>query len=147
MDKPVQLKQLNDTTFIAFDNYKIIFVKKEKSEFNRIKLIAPTFSSYAIRVVYVNYTSQKLMQFAGYYYSKEVNAVYHVIVKGDSIVLENLRNGEMVLSPKTKDRFSCDKWYLSKVVFERSPKNEVVSFRVSSDRMYNVLFKRISLDK
>lgn len=144
MDSPVGLKEVDDTNFIVFNNYKITFSEKGLNQFKKIKLASPTFSNHADKVEYVNYTTSQLKQFTGYYYSNEVNTVYEVAIIDNKIVLWHMRNGEIALIPKTKDRFSADKWYLSRILFERNKKNEIVSFRISSDRVYNLIFRRIS---
>jgi CubicO group peptidase (beta-lactamase class C family) len=146
MNEPQQLKEINDTAFIVFDNYRIEFSQKDKQQFRQIKLKAPSFSNTADRVEYPNYTLSQLKEFTGLYYSGEIQTVYEVAIKNGNLVLHHLRNGEITLTSKTKDRFSAAKWYLNKVVFERNKNGGINSFRVSCGRTYNVLLKKIRFE-
>ncbi len=74
------------------------------------------------------------------YYSAEIEAIYHMVIKDDQLVIEHRWLGEMALTPVTKDLFRSD-WGMF-VEFTRSPSGKILGFNLSSGRTLNVFFKR-----
>lgn len=95
------------------------------------------------RVEPVEPGSVKLEQYAGRYYSFELEAYYTVAVDGEKLIAQNRRHGRIELSPTTPDMFRGDRWFLRAVAFERDAAGAVASMSVSDgDRARNLRFER-----
>ena len=85
--------------------------------------------------------SQKaLKEYEADYNSKELETIYHLIIKDDQLVIQHRWLGEIGLTPVTHDLFQSDwGWF---VAFNRSKTNEILGFNVNSNRTLNVFFER-----
>jgi len=144
LDKPQTLTAINDTLFHVFDDMLISFRRKQAGGFQQIGLKRPAFSNTAERVEYAVYTEQQMREFTGTFYAEEIQTVYEVKIINNTLVMSSIMNSNIQLNAKTKDKFATDRWYAGKIVFQRDKSQKVTSFSVSSDRMKNVLFKKIS---
>jgi len=147
LDKPETLKALNDTVFHVLADMLVTFKKNTKTGFQQIGFRTPIFSNTANKVNYVNYDDQKLKEFTGFYYADEIQTLYEVRVLNNALVMSHIRNGDIVLNPTTQDNFKASKWYAERIVFQRDLNHQVVSLSVSSGRMKNVTFKKLTMVK
>jgi CubicO group peptidase (beta-lactamase class C family) len=83
-----------------------------------------------------------LAQYAGRYFSSELDTAYTLVVKDDRLVATHLRHGEIALTPATTDEFSGDRRFFSGVAFERDAEGLPMSMLVSTGRMRPLRFAR-----
>jgi hypothetical protein len=97
------------------------------------------------RVETVEPSAEELAQYAGRYYSSELEAFYTIAVAEDKLVASHRRHGEIELSPTTVDGFAGDRWFLGSVAFERNEAGAVDTMLVSAGgRVRNLRFERQS---
>jgi CubicO group peptidase (beta-lactamase class C family) len=87
-------------------------------------------------------TTADLAQYAGRYYSSELDTTYALVVKDDRLVATHLRHGEITLTPARTDEFSGDRRFFSSVAFERDAEGLPKSMLVSTGRMRPLRFAR-----
>jgi hypothetical protein len=80
-----------------------------------------------------------LGQYAGRYYSTEVEAVYHLGLAGDTLVLRHRRIGAIPLQPRSPDLFGAGT-RVGELRFERNDAGQVTGFTVSNGRTRGVRF-------
>lgn len=81
-------------------------------------------------------------EYAGRYFSDEVETFCTLSVVDGQLQLEHRRLGKVALRPEAVDSFLAD-WPIEEVVFERDGEGKVRAFRVSNDRVLGVRFTRI----
>lgn len=84
--------------------------------------------------------------YAGRYYSPELEAIYTIRQKGDGLELVHVHHGEIVLKPVSKDQFSTGWWFASTIDAVRNSKNAVTGLRISNGRVRNLWLMRLPDD-
>lgn len=79
--------------------------------------------------------------FQGTYFSEEIETFYRVRVEDGSLILNQLRLGDMDLTPTTKDTYSAAGGL--SVSFERDRNDQVVGFYLANGRTRNVRFEKV----
>lgn len=92
------------------------------------------------------YTPAELAEYAGAYYSPELDAKYVVDVENDSLAVSQLRSETTSLTPALPDVFSNRGWRFTTVRFERNAEGAISGLRVSSMRARNIRFEKLSQD-
>jgi CubicO group peptidase (beta-lactamase class C family) len=83
-----------------------------------------------------------LQQYAGAYYSPELETMYTLVVEGDSLVARHIRHEPATFTPDAPDRFTGSQFYLRQIMFERSEQGEITGLRVSNGRVRHLLFEK-----
>ncbi len=83
-------------------------------------------------------------EYAGTYYSPELDALYHVEASEDGLVARHIRHGDIVLDPRGADEFATDRWFFREVRFVRDNRRVVTEMRVGGGRVRNLRFVRIA---
>lgn len=83
-----------------------------------------------------------LSEYAGRYFSHEVETYYTLSVVDGRLQLEHRRLGTIPLRHEATDLF-LGGWPVDEVVFERDAKGAITGFRVNNDRMLGVKFARV----
>lgn len=78
--------------------------------------------------------------YAGWYYSPELEVRYQLLVENGQLKGRHFRHGEFVLEGKAKDEFTSQRSFFPHIVFERNPKGKVMGLRVSASRAKNIQF-------
>ena len=85
-------------------------------------------------------SEMELEDYAGDYWSEELETVYHLAIKEGQLVVTHRWLGEINLNPIAKDVFKSDwGWFLQ---VERDKMNKVKGFNINSGRTLNVYFQR-----
>jgi len=93
------------------------------------------------RVEPASYTSEQLAQFAGTYYSEEIDATYTIFLQGDKLVLRRKNVDDAPLQLLFADTFSSvGSGALS---FTRYKQNHISGFLVNTGRVRNLRFNRM----
>ena len=85
-----------------------------------------------------------LAQYAGTWYSPELDALYHLGVSEGRLVARHVRHGEIVLEYRAPDEFATDRWFFRSVRFERGGDGAVTDMRVGGGRVRNLRFVRLA---
>jgi CubicO group peptidase (beta-lactamase class C family) len=89
------------------------------------------------------YTRTELAQFAGVFYSDELNSSFVLEEHNGILTASNIRVGQIKLKPVKKDVFYGDKSFMAGVQFKRGKNNDVLGFQVVVDEARNLEFKKI----
>jgi hypothetical protein len=89
-----------------------------------------------------SYTPQQLAEFAGRYYSPEVDTTYHIIPREDKLLFRTGRWGDFLLSPRFVDSFANPE-EMGSLVFMRDRHRRVSGFVIRSGKVKNLHFDKI----
>lgn len=92
----------------------------------------------------VTWRPTDLAEFAGNYWSEELETRYTVIVRHGMLIAQHLRLGEIPLTPVSPDHFISDAWFTPKVRFERDAQHRVRAMVLGGNRITGVTFDRTS---
>jgi CubicO group peptidase (beta-lactamase class C family) len=79
----------------------------------------------------------QLAEFAGNYFSEELNVTYKIKVEGDKLIYQFARAPQMSLSPMIKDTFAASSFQLT---FLRNGQQRVSGFTINAGRVRNLRF-------
>jgi CubicO group peptidase (beta-lactamase class C family) len=88
-------------------------------------------------------TKELLEEYTGRYYSDELNFHYDLVLEKDELFMKARNSGDKPLKALIKDYFTT--FYGSfKIEFQRNPQGAVNGFKVSSNRVLNLKFKKVN---
>jgi CubicO group peptidase (beta-lactamase class C family) len=85
-------------------------------------------------------TADMLKDYAGAYYSSELDTRYDIVVKSGALVVLDRRGEETPAVPQKKDRFLAGGF--ASISFQRNPGGEITGFTISTNRVLNLRFTR-----
>lgn len=88
-------------------------------------------------------TISPLSDFIGTYYSDELQTLYTVQIKNNSLILYSKKHLNIKLNPAWRDDFSVDAWFLSSIEFLRNDKGTVTGFNATHYRCRDNEFIRL----
>jgi CubicO group peptidase (beta-lactamase class C family) len=111
------------------------FIKGEKGQFDEVKYR----SILAFRVASLLPVDSRLSQYAGSFYSGELETTYRLSVVNDQLILHHMRLGDISLTPDIvqRDQFSSN---VGLVKFTRDQTNLITGFTLSGGRMKHMQF-------
>jgi CubicO group peptidase (beta-lactamase class C family) len=89
-----------------------------------------------------NYSKNELEQFAGNYFSEELNTNYVLKVEDGKLMATHFRHGNLALNPVKEDMFRSNRWFLGILSFFRDNAGNIEGLFVSSGRVRNLLFSK-----
>lgn len=138
----IEMVPSSDTTFtIAMVNAEIIFHREPDGRVPRITLNQGGRHT-ATRVPDEPVPAPDLAQFAGRYFSAELEVYYDVVLEGDSLVLRGRRTRPLTLKHQKDEQFTGG-MPIATVAFERDAEGRVVSFRAGNGRTRDVVFRKV----
>jgi CubicO group peptidase (beta-lactamase class C family) len=95
----------------------------------------------AKRVVPITVDSIQLTQYAGTYYSEELETAYKLSIKNGNLIAHHIRLGDFDFHPDLAiaDQFSS---YNGAIHFLKAGPGNITGFRLSNGRIKNILFKK-----
>ena len=111
------------------------FIGNAKGEFDKVKYR----TILASRIAPLLPDASQLPQFAGSYYSSELETTYRLSVGNNQLILHHMRLGDLPLSPDIvqRDQFSSD---VGLIKFTRDPAGVITGFSMSGGRMKHMKF-------
>lgn len=89
-----------------------------------------------------SYTPQQLAEFAGEYYSPELNTTYSIIPQDGKLLLRTGHWGDFLLSPRFVDSFANPE-EMGSTMFTRDVKKRISGFSIRSGKVRNLRFNKI----
>jgi CubicO group peptidase (beta-lactamase class C family) len=89
-----------------------------------------------------SYTPQQLFEFAGEYFSPEVDATYKIVPQGDKLLIRTGNWGDFLLSPRFIDSFANQE-EMGSVMFTRDARKRVSGFVMRSGKVRNLRFDKV----
>ncbi|GAB3948174.1 hypothetical protein GCM10028805_21900 [Spirosoma harenae] len=87
-----------------------------------------------------------MTEYIGRYYSPELETIYSIRPKGNTLALVHVHHGEVAMKSVSLDKFSTDWWFMSSVEAVRNDAQAIIGLRVSNGRVRNLWLKRLSDD-
>jgi hypothetical protein len=84
----------------------------------------------------------KLSEYAGTFYSPELETAYTFVVENDTLRTHHQRHDDMKMNPVRPDVFRASDWYLGEVEFQRNKANQITGLRASNGRVRGVKFEK-----
>jgi CubicO group peptidase (beta-lactamase class C family) len=94
------------------------------------------------RIERVDLTAEDLAEFAGRYYSEEIETLYELKVEEGVLTLHSMRLAPFPLSHRQGDEFSSSQFFLSTLSFRRAGNGRITGFEASNGRTKGVWFKK-----
>ncbi len=89
------------------------------------------------------YDPETASDYAGKYYSPELNTHLSMVIKDDELKMWHYDYGDIALIPAWTDDFRGEHWWMSSVVFQRDRSGNVTGFHASSGRSRNQWFEKV----
>jgi len=97
----------------------------------------------ALRLKDFDPTMVVLNDFAGDYYSPELNTTYTFIAGNGKLNAKHQRISDFNLTPAKTDIFNSNQWFFGQVEFTRDADGKVTGCRVSNGRVRNLRFEKV----
>lgn len=88
-------------------------------------------------------TPEQLAEFAGKFFSEELETMYEISVKDSILVARHLLMEDISLTPAEEDSFSGSVYFINELKFERDSNGKVLGFNVSNGRTKGVKFGKM----
>jgi CubicO group peptidase (beta-lactamase class C family) len=85
---------------------------------------------------------KELSQFVGRYYSDELETFYSIAFEEDELYVKHRRHGNFALTPKERNSFGSNRWYLGDLKFADDVDGKFKSLSMSNGRVRHLKFKR-----
>lgn len=85
---------------------------------------------------------EQMREYAGDYYSVELDTTYKIVLQDDKIVARHRHHGDIPLVKSKEDAFTGRRWFFHKVQFFRNEKNRIEGFLLTGGRVRNLRFVR-----
>lgn len=121
---------------------EIVFEKDKTGKVNHFILIWGSTEMPAKRLEALSLKPDVLKEYAGEYYSEELETTYSLIIDQGKLIAQHRRNEDIVLEPTGADQFAGNHWYLGKVQFTRAKDKKISGFRVTGSRIRNIRFDK-----
>lgn len=83
-----------------------------------------------------------LTEFAGGYYSEELDTTYTIEVRDSDLMARHSRHDDVCLTPGKADEFEGDCGWLQQIRFTRNNRKRITGFRLTGGRVRNLWFER-----
>ena len=84
---------------------------------------------------------EQLAEFAGDYYTEELDTTYSIRVREDQLVAKHIRHDDILLT-YTDGHFLGNTWFFPKIHFKREDTGHVIGFRLTGGRVRNLYFEK-----
>jgi CubicO group peptidase (beta-lactamase class C family) len=85
---------------------------------------------------------EQMREYAGDYYSGELETTYQIVLQDEEILARHRRHGDIPLVRTKEDVFTGRRWFFHKVQFVRNEKNRIAGFLLTGGRVRNLRFER-----
>jgi CubicO group peptidase (beta-lactamase class C family) len=137
------LYAINETTFMTEDSRSEcsfqIDLEGEVQEMT-VKHNEEVFITKKVKPLRLS--QEQLQNYAGSYYSDELETTYTVFVKDSVLAIRHQRHPDFTLRPERHDVFNGVGVFGGQLVFERNDDKMITGFRVNTGRVRNLLFEK-----
>lgn len=142
--RPDKLGAISENKFVVMNGRNNVFVEFSQSSGKPQMTISIGANTPMKLEAYtpVSYPLSNINEYAGSYFSPELETTYHLIVKDGKLVTRHQRLESFSLSPIMKDKFNGNDFSFNHISFERDSRGQVSGFRVSNGRVQNLLFTK-----
>lgn len=130
--------------YVRANNSEITFERDEKGKVVRFSMKTTSQTQVARRLDSPPATAEQLAQFAGDYYSPELGTVYTMAVKDGQLTAQHRRHNDIPMTELDGDLFAGGMWFFQTVRFTRDSQKRIDGFRLTSGRVRNLRFEKMS---
>ncbi len=135
----------DSTFFLKVVEASVVFHKGKDGKVNRITL-KQNGNHPGTRVNTQETPAIDPAQFAGRYYSPELETIYTIAKKGDALKLVHVHHGEVDLTVAGKDKLNAPWWFIQNIEVVRNAAGAVSGIKVSNGRVMNLWFTKLPDD-
>jgi hypothetical protein len=137
---PMEMKPLSPSHFYVEPlEAEIEFVAAASSGM-KVKITQPGAVNEGVRTTDPPKTETDLHAYPGVYWSEELEAQYTFSIKDGKLIATQAHHGVIHLTPKTKDSFSSDKWFMGEANFVRDRDGHVTAVLLGGGRLRGIRF-------
>ena len=125
-------------------NVELEFLKGDNGKYDKMAWTQGTSKATANRVKPFKPGKEELAEYTGKFYSDELETAYTFKVKDGNLVAEHSRHPDFELRPAKKDQFIGNRWFFGRTEYVRDSAGKIASIKVSSGRVRNLVFRKIS---
>jgi CubicO group peptidase (beta-lactamase class C family) len=137
---PTNMRPLSETLFYVHSGPQKFFFQKNDSGTYDLVLLQDGKEYVFLRMEVFKPSLASLEEYAGEYYSEELQTTYHLVVRNNTLIAAHLKNEDVILIPEDKDEFSSDLWWFRSIRFDRNANDEIVGFQMDGFRATNLKF-------
>jgi CubicO group peptidase (beta-lactamase class C family) len=130
--------------FVKENNSEINFERDEKAKVVRLVMKTGSQTRTARKLDSPPANAEQLAQFGGDYYSPELGTVYTMAVKDGQLTAQHRRHNDIQMTELDGDLFAGETWFFQTVRFTRDSQKRIDGFRLTSGRVRNVRFEKMS---
>lgn len=97
-----------------------------------------------VRIEKTILTERLFADYCGEYFSPELGAHYTIVRRSGKLTALHQRHGRIALEPGLPDEFIGERWFFHYLSFRRNQTGRVDGFRLSGNRVRNILFRKLS---
>lgn len=128
--------------FVKIADVQVVFHREKPGKVERLTLQVNGRKIKATRIQPVEVTPALIADYCGDYYSDELGTFYSILHEGGNFKARHRRHGDISLLPGKKDKMIGGKWFFHYLHFQRDENGKVTGFRLSHNRVKNLLFTR-----
>jgi CubicO group peptidase (beta-lactamase class C family) len=135
----------NEFLFPSFPHSKISFFKANNGqEVNQLKWHLSDFVFPGKRIILKPFDKSQinLLEFAGKYYSSELQTEYNFLVKDSNLVATHNRNEDIQMQELQPDIFISNQGYFRKVEFIRNGQSQITGCKISAIGIKEIKFEK-----
>jgi CubicO group peptidase (beta-lactamase class C family) len=106
----------------------------------KVKITQPGAVNEGVRTNDPPKTDADFRAYTGTYWSEELETQYSFSINDGKLVATHAHHGVIMLTPKTKDSFSSNKWFMADVNFVRDNDGQVIAVALGGGRIRGIRF-------
>ncbi|WP_428658532.1 serine hydrolase [Runella sp.] len=143
---PAEVFPYSDSTFfLKIVDAQVTFHRSKDGKVDKLTL-HQNGNKTAHRVAPFSLTAEELKEYAGKYYSPELETFYTIKIDSDQLKLVHIHHGETTLKPLSKNKLQVPWWFFQSIEMVRDASNTIIGLKVSNGRVRNLRFKRLPAD-
>jgi len=128
--------------FLKTADVQVQFHPEEDGYVERLTVFAEGETIKGKRSKVEELVPEQMREYAGDYYSGELDTTYKIVLQDDKILARHRRHGDIPLVRAKEDVFTGRRWFFHKVQFVRNEKNRIAGFLLTGGRVRNLRFER-----
>ena len=109
---------------------------------DRLEPVGPSEFPLPVETVTRDLAPEALSEYAGDYYSRELDTTYSFVVEDGVLIATHFRNPDVRLTALEANEFRGDQWWFRDVTFLRDAAGEINAFEINADRVRHLRFSR-----
>ncbi len=128
--------------FLKTADVQVHFHPEEDGYVERLTVFAEGKTIKGKRSKVEEFTLEQLREYAGDYYSEELDTTYKIVLQHDKMLASHRRHGDIPLVRAKEDVFTGRRWFFHKIQFVRDETDQIAGFLLTGGRVRNLRFER-----